>query len=99
MTEKKNKVGTTTATYHESFLLVDGLELAVTKFGRCIDKLEVDLFQRSTLGLHQQRLLGKDEMIRIKLSKNKAAAEEEIKDSALSFIKSLNFIQCIRLYD
>ena len=46
----------TTSAYHESSLLVDGLELAVTELRGSVDELEVDLFQSGTLGLHEQGL-------------------------------------------
>lgn len=42
--------------YHERLLLLHGLEAAVTELGGGVDKLEVDLLQGTTAGLHQQRL-------------------------------------------
>ena len=45
--------------YHESSLLVDGLEFSVAKLRGSIDKLEVDLFQGSSLGLHKEGLNAK----------------------------------------
>lgn len=42
--------------YHEGLLLLHGLEASVTKLGGGVDELEVDLLQRTTAGLNQQRL-------------------------------------------
>lgn len=46
----------TAATDHEGLLLLQRLETAVTKLGRGVDELEVDLLQSTAVGLHQQRL-------------------------------------------
>ena len=45
-----------TGSYHEHLLLLQCLEATMTKLGSGVDKLEVNLLQSTTAGLHQQRL-------------------------------------------
>ena len=42
--------------YHESLLLLSCLEAAMTKFGGCVNELQVNLLQGTALGLHKQGL-------------------------------------------
>lgn len=47
-----------TKSHHESLLFLHSLEATVTELGGGVDKLEVDLLQSTTAGLHQQGLDG-----------------------------------------
>lgn len=42
--------------YHESLFLLSCLEAAMTKFGGCVNELQVNLLQGPALGLHKQGL-------------------------------------------
>ena len=43
-------------THHECLLLLAGLEATVAELAGGVDELQVDLLQRTTLGVGQQRL-------------------------------------------
>lgn len=48
--------------YHESLLLFSCLEAAMTKFGGCVNELQVNLLQGPALGLYKQGLQDREQV-------------------------------------
>lgn len=60
--------------YHKDFLLLDGLETSMTKFGGGVDEFEVDLLLGTAAGLNQKRFAQSQNPL---LGSNHAAFQHE----------------------